>query len=171
MVKDVQPLRQQVEELYVTLRAGLCRYLMSCGLDIARAQEATQDVFLRLYTTLRDGGTVEDPKGWVFRVAHNLAADVMRSPGRRGALEESAAFDVADDARSAEEELIARQQMAQFREILAGLPARQRQCMELRMQGMKYREIAQVLGIDISTVGELLSRAMRRFRKKDRCGA
>ena len=168
-VKDLPPQRQQVEDLYVALREGMCRYLISCGLDTARAQETTQDAFLRLYKTLREGGAVEDPRSWVFRVAHNLAADLLRQQRRRSALEETAVPSVAELVRSAEEEMIERQQAESFRRTVDGLPPRQRQCLQLRIQGLKYREIAEVLQVDISTVGELLGRAVRRLRKGDRC--
>jgi RNA polymerase sigma-70 factor (ECF subfamily) len=168
-VSDLPPQRQQVEDLYVALREGLCRYLISCGLDTARAQETTQDAFLRLYKTLREGGVVEDPRSWVFRVAHNLAADLLRQQRRRWELEENAASGAVDSARNAEENLIERQQAESFRRTVESLPPRQRQCLQLRIQGLKYREIAGVMQVDISTVGELLGRAVRRLRKGDRC--
>ncbi len=52
-------------DLYTAARDGVYHYLLALGLDAARSQEVTQEAFLRLYAVLRDGGTVDNPKGWV----------------------------------------------------------------------------------------------------------
>jgi RNA polymerase sigma-70 factor (ECF subfamily) len=171
VVRDPSGQRKQVEEVYLALREGVCRYLISCGLEIGRAQEATQEAFLRLYKGLLEGNTIEDPKTWVFRVAHNLGVDVLRQLKGRSAVEDHAAGTVADGAASVEDQLIEKQQNEDFRRMMNTLPRLQRQCLELRMQGLKYREIADLLHVDISTVGESLGRATRRLKEQNRCEA
>src|ERR1039458_1297451 len=64
-------LQDQVAQLFVESRQDVYRYLLTLGLHPPQAQEGVQEVFLRLYTTLRKGEAIENPKGWVFRVAHN----------------------------------------------------------------------------------------------------
>lgn len=46
-----------------------------------------------------------------------------------------------------------------------GLSKQQRQCLHLRAEGFRYREIGEVLGIRISTVNEFVKRAVSRLRK------
>ena len=48
--------RQTIADLYRTERDDLYRYLVSSGVEPAQAQDVTQEVFLRLYVALRDGG-------------------------------------------------------------------------------------------------------------------
>src|ERR1700683_4325164 len=70
--------RQQVTELYEAARVGVFRYLLSSGLDAGRAEEVMQEAFLRLYSALQSGEELTNPKGWLFRVAHNLAMDGIK---------------------------------------------------------------------------------------------
>jgi RNA polymerase sigma-70 factor (ECF subfamily) len=54
------------------MREDVYRYLLSLGLHPPEAQEAAQEVFLRLYTTLKKGEEIQSHRAWIFRVAHNL---------------------------------------------------------------------------------------------------
>ncbi len=76
---------------------------------------------------------------------------------------------MADLSRSAEEELVEKEWLEGFRDVLNQLSKQQRLCLELRSQGLQYREIADVLQIRTSTVGEFLRRAIKQVRKWNRC--
>jgi len=52
-----------------------------------------------------------------------------------------------------------------LRQAVAKLTPQQRECLRLRASGLRYREIAEVLGIGISSVGELVQRATARLRE------
>ena len=62
-------------------RLSVCRYLLSLGLRPQVASEITQESFLRLYRHLRSNGRSENLRGWVFRVAHNLAMNELTRAG------------------------------------------------------------------------------------------
>src|SRR5689334_4041284 len=64
-------LQDQVAQLFQEARDDVYRYLLSLGLYPPQAQEATQEVFLRLYATLKKGEQIQNPRAWIFRVAHN----------------------------------------------------------------------------------------------------
>src|ERR1700761_4788001 len=64
-------LQDRVGRLFEEARDDVYRYLLTLGLHPPRAQEAVQEVFLRLYATLKKGETIQNPRGWIFRVAHN----------------------------------------------------------------------------------------------------
>jgi len=55
--------------------------------------------------------------------------------------------------------------MEQLRLAIGSLSPQQRSCLHLRAEGFRYREIAGILGINPSTVGEFLQRAVKRLRK------
>ena len=61
----------QVTRLYEEAREDVYRYLLTLGLAPPQAQEAAQEVFLRLYADLQKGKRIDNLRGWVFRVAHN----------------------------------------------------------------------------------------------------
>lgn len=158
-------LQTQVAQLFEECRDDVFRYLLTLGLYPPRAQEATQEVFLRLYASLKKGEDIQNPRGWVFRVAHNHGLKVRA----RQAHEEP--FDAALEARltsptpGPEHELLERERMVRFHRAVEGLSEQQRRCLFLRMEGMRYPEIASTLGISASSVGEFLRRAVARLRK------
>src|ERR1051325_4958619 len=131
-------LQDRVSRLFEESRDDVYRYLLTLGLHPPRAQEAVQEVFLRLYATLRKGEQIENPRGWIFRVAHNYGLKVR---GRQ-VVEEP--FEAALEARLTEQ---------------------QKRCLFLRMEGLRYPEIGSIMGISASTVGEFLRRAMTRLKK------
>src|SRR5438105_15722808 len=69
-------LQEQVARLFEEAREDVYRYLLTLGLYPPRAQEAAQEVFLRLYATMRKGEDIQNPRAWVFRVAHNLGLKI-----------------------------------------------------------------------------------------------
>ena len=69
-------LQEQVARLFEEAREDVYRYLLTLGLYPPRAQEAAQEVFLRLYATMRKGEEIRNPRAWVFRVAHNLGLKI-----------------------------------------------------------------------------------------------
>src|ERR1700738_3932218 len=69
-------LQDQVGRLFEEARDDVYRYLLTLGLHPPRAQEAAQEVFLRLYVTMRKGEEIQSPRAWIFRVAHNLGLKI-----------------------------------------------------------------------------------------------
>lgn len=74
-------------------------------------------------------------------------------------------FGLRDHAVSAEIGLIERERREQISAAWKTLSPQQRQCLHLRAEGLRYREIAGTLGISISSVREFLSRAILKLRK------
>src|SRR5215204_2124102 len=74
--RTVTALQHRVGQLFEEARDDVYRYLLTLGLHPPRAQEAVQEVFLRLYATLKKGEDIENWRAWVFRVAHNYGLKV-----------------------------------------------------------------------------------------------
>jgi RNA polymerase sigma-70 factor (ECF subfamily) len=163
--RTVSALQERVARLYEEARDDVYRYLLTLGLHPPRAQEAVQEVFLRLYATVKKGEQIDNPRGWVFRVAHNYGLKVRE----RQVSEEP--FDAGLEARlsaagaNPEIELLERERMLRFHHAVEGLSEQQKRCLFLRMEGLRYPEIGAALGISASAVGEFLRRAMARLKK------
>src|ERR1051326_2862521 len=69
-------LQDQVSQLFLEARDDVYRYLLSLGVFPPQAQEGAQEVFLRLYATLKKGEKIQNPRAWIFRVAHNLGLKI-----------------------------------------------------------------------------------------------
>jgi RNA polymerase sigma-70 factor (ECF subfamily) len=158
-------LQIQVTQLFEECREDVYRYLLTLGLYPARAQEATQEVFLRLYTSLKKGEKIQNPRGWIFRVAHNHGLRVRERQATEETFDPALETRLTSPARSPEHELLERERLLRFHRAVEGLSEQQRRCLFLRMEGLRYPEIGAALGISASAVGEFLRRAVVRLRK------
>src|SRR3982751_4704526 len=158
-------LQDRVSRLFEEARDDVYRYLLTLGLHPPRAQEAVQEVFLRLYATLKKGEDIENWRAWVFRVAHNYGLKVRErqiseepfDPGLEGKLRSRGA--------DPETQLLDRERMVRFHHAVEGLSEQQKRCLFLRMEGLRYPEIGAALGISASAVGEFLRRAIARLKR------
>ena len=157
-------LRQQVEQAYEDARDDIYYYLLSMGVDSAESQDLTQETFLRLYVALRDGDDIRSVRGWVFRVAHNFGLKSREKRGRLQAMDpDFESFPSAAD--NPEKSVIESERRANLDSAIRELSPQQRQCLHLRAEGLRYHEIADAIGISISSVAVFLRRAVSKLRK------
>lgn len=169
MAASGEPLSLTPEEavagLYETARDDVYRYLLTLGLAPAEAQEAAQEVFLRLYATMLGGQRIDNMRAWVFRVAHNHGLTRRAQEQRWRPLDPVVETRIAGSDRDPEQRLIENERHTALGRAVETLSPQQRQCLYLRTEGFRYREIADILNISDSTVGEFLRRAIARLRK------
>ena len=158
-------LHDQVERLFLEAREDVYRYLLTLGLHPPLAQDGTQDVFLSLYVALRKGETIRNPRAWVFRVAHNHGLNLRERQDYVRSFEPEIESCLPAPEKSPEQALIEQERMARLHHAIEGLSAQQKSCLYLRAEGLRYQEIAQVIGVGTSTVGEFLRRAITRLRR------
>jgi RNA polymerase sigma-70 factor (ECF subfamily) len=157
-------LEQRITALFDELRDPVIRYLTCFRVQAADADEIVQDTFLRLFRYLQGGGTVENMRGWVFRVAHNVALNYIRDAKPAEPLPED--WDEHSSQAgvlSPEEVLLQHEQLRRLFATINRLPLQQRQCLHLRVEGFRYREIAEIMGISIWTVAGYQRRAMKKL--------
>jgi RNA polymerase sigma-70 factor (ECF subfamily) len=156
--------RQRIIDLYDQLRPSLRAYLYCLGMSADQAEDVIQDTFLRLVRHHFERDAKDNLRAWIFRVAHNLSMDVHRSQLRSfGANDEEsrpAIRERVDPRPSPEQQLLLDERMRHFEDAFALLTPKQRQCVLLRAEGFRYREIAQTLGVSVQRVGELMQRSI-----------
>lgn len=164
-----ESLHDAVFRAYEAERLTVYRYLASLGLEPEAAQDLTQEVFLKLYVALRQGEDVRVLRAWLFSVASNLFLNVRRSeatyPRVRGEEAARVLDSIPDPRQSTDEALIRRQRLLAVAHAMDALSAQQRVCLRLRAEGLRYREIADVLGVSVGTVSEFIRRALARLKK------
>lgn len=160
------PFDEVVMQQYDCEQLPLRRYLVFVGVDEATAQEIVQETFLRLYRHLGANGDRSNLRAWIYRVAHNLARNHQASARSRlsASIDEASADLLLAQDDSPELQLLSRERERRVRRAMESLTDAQRECLLLRAQGMKYREIATVLNLSISTVGENVQRGLDRLR-------
>ena len=169
LVQEDETLEQRVTRIYLALRLPVYYYLMAFLGDAAAADDLTQEVFLRLYTHLHRDRPVENVRLWVFRVAHNLAFDERQRHQRLARLDEPKWEEICsvlpDPSLNPEQRTLQRERLERLHSALQWLSPQERQCLLLRAEGLRYREIGEILGVGTSTVGEFLQRALRKLMK------
>ncbi len=140
------------------------------GCPHAAAEEITQEAFLRLHTAMRDGLRVKDVRAWIFRVARNLSIDHRREHQRywtaghaEGGLQD---VPYADEAPDPEAQVLRRERMRLIETEVLRLPELQRECMQLKAQGLRYHEIAVTLDISMTAAVDCVRRAVKRLGKR-----
>jgi RNA polymerase sigma-70 factor, ECF subfamily len=145
---------------------SLCRYVVSCGLAADQAEDVVQDVFLALFRHLCLGRPRTNLRAWLFQVAHNLASKERRKRRRRewlGRWDAAKASQHADPSPGPEARLADDERHARLRAVFNALPERDRHCLFLRAEGLRYREIANALGMSLGAVAKSLGRSIPRF--------
>jgi RNA polymerase sigma-70 factor (ECF subfamily) len=157
---------QEVVLLFDDLRVPMLRYLMSFGLAIPDCEEIVQESFLALFLHLQRGRCRRSLRSWLFRVAHNMALkrlNGLRREARRLSDCEGETCDLAVDPLPNPEDQVSHNQMqTRLMAVFHALPEQSRQCLSLRAEGLRYREIAEVLDISLGAVALLLARSLAR---------
>ncbi|MEO7962810.1 MAG: RNA polymerase sigma-70 factor [Gemmatimonadaceae bacterium] len=147
--------------------APLVRLAESLTRSRARGEEIVQDVMLELWrrrdTLAADGS----PQAYLFQSTRNRSLNDIRHErvkerGEPHVIAATAPFGPAADARLEEGEID-----VALREAMEDLPERSRIVFEMsRVQGLKYSEIADSLGISIKTVEAHMGKALRHLRER-----
>ena len=165
--------QRQVLALFDELRDRLLRYVLSFCLSSADGEEILQEAFLSLMQHLKLGRSRQNLRGWLFRVAHNQSLKRRTSNLRRRDLSGDCAEDAdfhRDPAPNPEERASMSQRQNRLLAVIHALPEQDQNCLRLRAEGLRYREIADVLGISLGSVAASLSDSLERLARADRRG-
>jgi RNA polymerase sigma-70 factor (ECF subfamily) len=154
-------------------RPLIFRFLLASLRDMDLAETLTQECFLKAYRNWLNFRGESTPRTWLMRIAINLQKDQWRNRRMQfwrqtqvNAVDLDAASDwLASAESSPEEQVLARQQVAQVWKVVENLSPRQRTVFLLRfVEELELREIAFSTGLREGAVKEHLSRAVARVR-------
>src|SRR2546423_10745894 len=79
--KERATLDDKVSDLFAALRSPIFHYLTGVfgRAAAADAEDVTQEAFIQLYKTFRQEQKIDNPRGWLFKVAHNLAVNRLKT--------------------------------------------------------------------------------------------
>jgi RNA polymerase sigma-70 factor (ECF subfamily) len=152
------------DEIFRTWYASLVRIAEGLLSSRAVAEEIVQDVMLELWRRRENLAPGSSPQAYLFQSTRNRALNHIRHEHvqRRGEPHVMAAASVHASAHA---ELVEEEIEVALREAIRDLPQRTRDVFELsRVQGLKYSEIAEALGISVKTVEAQMGRALRALR-------
>ncbi len=124
-------------------------------------------MFLSLFQHLHLGKSRTNLHGWLFRVAHNLA--LKRRSQAFQDLESRAEVGENEFARepgpNPEEQAANSQTQQRLRAVVQALPEQDRRCLTLRAEGLRYRDIAEILSMSLGAVALSLGRSLARIAR------
>jgi RNA polymerase sigma-70 factor (ECF subfamily) len=152
------------EALYRRLVGRIYALCLRMARDAQRAEELTQDVFVRAWERLGSFRGESQFTTWLHRLAVNVVLQEGRTKGRREAREESVADPGEYMGRVREEFPGTRMDLER---AIASLPEGARAVLILRdIYGYKYDEIATMQGVALGTIKAQIHRARKMMREK-----
>ena len=133
------------------------------------ARDCAQETMLKAWRALPDYRGDCSLETWLYRIAASCCLDFLRKKNRETAesteqLAEEGGFDPPDPSPQPEEELQRRDERAELQSALAALPDDMRIALTMSaVEGRRYEDIAQVLGVAPGTVKSRISRARVRL--------
>lgn len=158
---------QAFETVFRRWYAPLVRLSESLTRSRARAEEIVQDVMLELWRRRESLAADGSPQAYLFQSTRNRSLNDIRHErvkerGEPHVIAATAPFGPSADARVEESEID-----VALREAMEDLPERSRVVFEMsRVQGLKYSEIAESLGISIKTVEAHMGKALKHLRER-----
>ncbi|MCC9624510.1 RNA polymerase sigma factor [Thalassospira sp. MA62] len=152
---------------YTQQRSALQRFLVRRVKDHDAAEELTQETWLRVMR--REGSEyIGNPRAYLFRIASNLSLDYLRGARHRVevAADDAMLETTAADEPTPEDITLARRELEHLAGLLDGMPPRCREVFVLaKVEGRKYAEISEMLGISRNTVISYVVDAMKFLEK------
>ncbi len=167
--------KQQIEfdEAFMLHHRTVFRVARSVVRDAGLAEDITQETFLRLYNNMDAITNEEMLRPWLIRVALNVAKNTLRGNIRANTREENYVKEVEEHSvSSVETDYEEREQVKEINRALEKIKEPLRSCLILKKQGLSYKEIADSLSLNESSIGTFIARARKEFvRHYDKFGS
>src|SRR5262249_41133957 len=133
----------------------------------ATAKDITQDVFLKLMTTISQFQNRSEFSTWLYRLVTNACLDRKRALRRFLFSSGTREFELLDQRASLEDKYIQRELERSVRKVIAGMKPKLRITILLKyFEDLSYEEIANALGCSAGTVASRLNRAHQILARK-----
>jgi RNA polymerase sigma factor (sigma-70 family) len=156
----------RLEVLFRQQQRQLCRYVYQITGSTDDAVEIVQECFLRLWRSSQPLDDAEIEPAYLYKLARNIAIDALRKKQVRNRYAVSTAMvhDILILPVTPEEEVLDRERTGLANEALGRLNDKQREMLVLRAGGLSYDEIADITGVSRGSIGQTITRALRKCR-------
>jgi len=164
---------EDFRQLFDRFYRPVVHFFVRRGFTKEESSDLAQETFLRIHRGLSGYRSEASEATWLFRIARNVEANMLRDRAalKRSAEEEVALDDLVDSSRTLpaasgpgpEEQLLSEESHRVLRQAVQTLPRQMRRCLVLRLEDLKYREIADLQGISLQAVRSHLGQARKRL--------
>jgi RNA polymerase sigma-70 factor (ECF subfamily) len=164
------------QDVYDKFQSRILRYITNL-VGEADAEDLTQEIFIKVNQALPNFRGECKLSTWVYRIATNAALDRLRSPAyqhKASSIQDESAGQEVDDRNiwtgekvpNLEWQVVRKEMSTCVQEYIQKLPENYRTVLALgEFEGLSNQEIADILGIALSTVKIRLHRARERLKK------
>lgn len=157
---------QQFKSFILPLKNKLYRFALSFVVNEADAKDVVQDVMIKSWERIEDISKIKNIEAWCMTMTRNKSLDMLRKKGRNH-------LQIADQVHLSSTELnpfektSTLESRSNIQHFIAQLPDNQREVITLRdIEGHSYKEIADILNLELNHVKVLLHRARQSVKKK-----
>lgn len=148
-----------LKDAYETHGPKVLAYLRARLANVHDCEELLQQTFVTIATDSRAYEAAVSPRAWLIGIARNLLREHLRRRHR--------AATITGDPEIPSVTYVADDRLEGVRMAIAGLPAAQREVLELRLRDeMSYAEIAEALHLSVGTVRSRLHHAIEALRRQ-----
>lgn len=158
--------RAAFAELCAILETPLLAVVDSILHDADYARDIVQETFLTVWTRRTTFNPKRNGRAWIFRIAKNLAIDCQRARGRKPTvqLSEAASESLAISSRAGDA-CETREMAALVNGVIDSLPAIERKVFRLRIEGLRFNQIATRVSISVTMAWRLYRKAEAHIRQ------
>lgn len=154
------------EDEILVHRTGLRHYLLRLTRSEEMAKDLEQETFAKIYA-LSDPGKIQNPRAFLFRVAHNQFIQNYRKERNSpiDAVEDFDQLSVKDMCVSADERLISKERLTALGEAIDLLPPQARRVFIMRkVFDLSHKEISEALSLSPKTIEKHVAKGLKRCR-------
>ncbi len=136
------------------------------------ADDVTQEVFIRIWKNL-DKFDIQSAKSWIMKTTHNLCLDYLRrrklATEREYIIDEDSEERIKNDDRFGDPEMETRREILKekIQEAIERLPENFKSIFVMyELQGLKYKEISEILNLPLNSVRVYLLRARKKLQEE-----
>lgn len=154
--------RAEIERLLIELRPRLHRYCARMTGSVIEGEDVLQETLVKALQALDQGGSVEKPEQWLFRIAHNAAQDHLRRRSReQSRMADADTTHIEDDSEAADRRYVAGLALRTFMHLTPG----QRSAVILSdVLELSLHETCEVTGATLAATKAALHRGRAQLR-------
>lgn len=157
-------------EIFNLYYQPLCAYIRTYTTDWHSAEEIVQKSFVVFWQKRKSITISTSLKSYLYKIAYNNFLQSQRKKKKEVSFIDNIKYE-ALEAETGQDQQILKEKIELLKKIIAQLPPRCKEVLELKQQGYKYREIADMLDISIKSVESQMRIAFKKikdqFQEKD----
>jgi len=170
----------EFQKIYDTFQPKIHRYLTRL-VGEHEAEDLTQEVFTKVSQGLKNFRGESQLSTWIYRIATNIAFDRLRNPSFQQMIQKRLSSDSTEEGKistenvvwtsertpTIDQQLIRKEMNECIQNFIEKLPENYRTVLVLsELEGLKNREIAEILQVSLDTVKIRLHRARAKLKKE-----